>query len=447
MNTELSAPVASRFFSGSLSWQPLLAMAQAVFWPGRWLAMAWLLAIGLCVIGIFSTAGQPLVLGIAGLLSLHLVIPIQINNLSRKKSWLLLPDFKLLLLTLLLLMLALWLVALTILVWLKPAISWHLLPYSALTFSLVMIPTIYQRHMWPLLAELFILLAIVWQPNIKVWLAENGTTLWFVSVIVAFTVSMWLWMAYRWLNPTQRDSAEVNRTSLFALYGIEIPWLLRLTRQSTSLQGTLLLGDGDSWSASVVRALWATWLAPVIFLLIDIIFTNQGKPPTRLWTAQAFLVLLTLAPLFTLAAQQQKSTQRLGRCWLYLAGCRQSMYGFAERAFYQEFIAYLAMTLVLLLVLVPSPMILPLLCYGASATLLLCYLIFALAGRTFWWSVSANLLLLITLMVVMDFLWMSPNLIYLTSLALILPVYPLRRYGKAYWLKLDYSQLKPRQLL
>lgn len=447
MNTELSAPVASRWFSATLSWQPLLAMAQAVFWPGRWLAIAWLLVIGLCVIGITSNAGLPLVFGIVGLLSLHLSIPIQINNLSRKKSWLLLPNFKPLLLTLLLLVLALWLIVLTFFIWLKPAISWQLLPYSALIFSLVMLPTIYQRHMWPLLAELFVLIAIISQPNIKVWLAENGTTLWFVSGIIAFTIGMWLWMGYRWLHPTQRDSTDVTRTSVFALYGIDIPWLLRLTRQSTSLQGTLLLGDGDSWSASMVRALWATWLAPVTFLLIDIIFTNQGKPPARLWTTQAFLVLLTLAPLFTLAAQQQKSTQRLGRCWLFLAGCRQTMYGFAERAFYQEFIAYMAMTLVLQLVLVPYPMILPLICYGASAALLLCYLIFALAGRTFWWSVSANLLLLIALMVAMDFLWMSPNLIYLTSLILILPVYSLRRYGKAYWLKLDYSQLKPRQLL
>jgi len=447
MNTQLSEPLASRWFGATLSSQPLLAMAQAVFWPGRWLAMAWLLAIGLCVFAAIGNTGLPLVFGVVGLFSLHLSIPIQINHLSRKKSWLLLPDFKPVVLTLLLVVLGLWLISLTILVWLKPAISWQLLPYSALTFSLVMLPTIYHRHMWPLLAELIVLLAVVTQPDLKVWLAENGTTLWFAGLIVATTLGMWLWMGYRWLHPAQRDRAAVKRTSLFALYGIEIPWLLRLTRQSTSLEGTLLLGDGDSWRASWVRALWATWLAPVIFLLIDILFTNPDKPATRLWTAQAFLVLLTLTPLFTLAAQQQKSTQRLGRCWLFLTGCRQSMYGFAERAFYQEFIAYLAMTLVLLLVLVPHPMILPLLGYGTSATLLLCYLIFALAGRTFWWSMSANLLLLIALMVAMDFLWASPNLIYLTSLALLLPVYSLRRYGKAYWLKLDYSQLKPRQLL
>jgi|GEM_PF-1839440 len=446
MNHELSAPLASSRLAGS-TFQPLLAMAQAVFWPGRWLAIAWLLAIGLCVIGGVSKNSLPSIFGIVGLFSLHLSIPIQINNLSRKKSWLLLPDFKPLLLSLLLLLLALWLVAMTAFKLLVPQTSWLVLPYGALIFSLIMLPAIYLRHIWPLLAELLILVAIGAQPDVQVWLAANGTTPWFVSVIVAITVCMWLWMWLRWLHPAQRHSGEVTRTSLFALYGIEIPWLLRLTRQSTSLAGTLMLGDGDSWSASLVRALWATWLAPLIFLLIDLIFTNQGKPPTRLWTAHAFLVLLTLTPLFTLAAQQQKSTQRLGRCWLFLAGCRQRMYGFAERAFYQELMAYTAMTLVLLLVLVPYPMILPLLCYGASATLLLCYLIFALAGRTFWWSVSANLLLLIALLVAMDFLWMSPKLIYLTSLALILPVYSLRRYGKAYWLKLDYSQLKPRQLL
>jgi hypothetical protein len=174
---------------------------------------------------------------------------------------------------------------------------------------------------------------------------------------------------------------------------------------------------------------------------------DDSQPQSHMWSEQTFLVLLTLCPLFTLSAQQQKSTQRLARCWLFTNGCRQTMYGFAERKFYRELAAYLMMTLILMLLLVPIPMILPLLCYGTSATLLLCYLIFTLAGRIYWWSMSANLVLLIGLLVAVDFLWKDPKLMYLTSLALVLPIYSLRRYGKAFWLKLDYAQLKPRQLL
>jgi len=428
-------------------WVPLQAIAQTVLWPNRWLATAWLLSIGLYLIGLIMQAGLPLIVGVVMFLSLHLSIPIQINGLSHRKSWLLLPDFKPMVLSLLLILLGMWLVILSILVLLTPDLSWLLLPYGALTFSLVMLPTVYQRHMWPLLAELLLLVTLMVQPVSKAWLASHGSAAWFVWVMVAFTIGIWWWMAARWLHPAQRERTEVKRTSLFALYGIDIPWLLRLTRQSVSLPGTLLLGDGDRWSASVVRALWATWLAPAIFFLTDLIFSNSKEPTAKLWTEQTFLVLLTLAPLFTLAAQQQKSTQRLGRCWLFLAGDRQQMFGFAERLFYREFVAYLAMTLLLMLVLVPQPMILPLLCYGASASLLLCYLIFALAGRSFWWNVSANLSLLIALMVGMNSLWMSPQLIYLTSLAFLLPLYPLRRYGIGYWQQLDYSQLKPRQLI
>jgi membrane protein implicated in regulation of membrane protease activity len=92
-------------------------------------------------------------------------------------------------------------------------------------------------------------------------------------------------------------------------------------------------------------------------------------------------------------------------------------------------------------------MILPMLSYGSCATILLCYLVFALSGHTLWWSICANVALLIALIVAMKFLWHSPDLIYLSSLALILPVYSLRRYGKARWLRLDYSQLKPKQLI
>jgi hypothetical protein len=187
-------------------------------------------------------------------------------------------------------------------------------------------------------------------------------------------------------------------------------------------------------------------MTPAVFVLIDLLFSKPDKP-SDLWSEQFFMVLLTLCPLFTLAAQQQKPTQRLGRCWLYLNGDRSAMYGFVEKAFYQEFAAYLTMTFILMCLLVPATMILPLLCYAGSATLLLCYLIFALTGRHIGWSISANLLLLIVLIIAMDYLWASPDLIYLTSLGLLLPVYSLRRFTKNYWLRMDYSQLKPRQLV
>ncbi|RVU40079.1 hypothetical protein EOE67_07445 [Rheinheimera riviphila] len=447
MTRSLSLPLASRWFAGTWSWQPLLAVTQAVFWPSRWLAMAWLLAIGLLLVGIVSNAGLPLISGIVGLLSLHLSIPIQINNLTSRKSWLLLPHFKSSLLILLLILLALWLLVITGMTLKAASPSWFHLPYVALLFSLVMLPTIYVRHLWPLLAEIVLLMVIVMRPDSRTWLVEHRSSAWFISLVIAMTVLMWLWMKYRWLHPARRVRDDAKRTSVFALYGIEIPWLLRLTRRPASLAGTMLLGDGDSWVASLVRATWATWLAPATFWLISILFGSPDKPSSRLWSEQTFLVLLTLCPLFTLSAQQQKLSQRLGRCWLVLGGCRQTMYGFAERVYFQELLAYLAMTLVLMLLLVPYPMIVPLLCYGISATLLLCYLIFALAGQHFWWSISANLLLLLALLVAIDFLWAMPQLIYLTSLALVLPVYSLRRYGKARWLNMDYSQLKPKQLL
>jgi hypothetical protein len=447
MIKSLSIPLVGRKLAGTLPWQPLLAVTQAVFWPSRWLGMAWVLAIGLFVTGMLIEEILPTITGIVGLLSLHLSIPIQINNLTSKKSWLLLPDFKPSVLTLLLILLVLWLLLITGINLNSESPRWFHLHYVAFLFSLVMLPTIYVRHLWPLLAEIVLLMVIVMQPDSRSWLVEHRSSGWFVGLVIMMTTLMWLWMKYRWLHAAQRIGGDVKRTSVFALYGIEIPWLMRLTRRPASLTGTLLLGDGDSWVASMVRATWATWLAPVTFWLLSILFGTPDKPSSKLWTEHVFLVLLTLCPLFTLCAQQQKSSQRLGRCWLFLGGARQSMYGFAERVFFQELAAYTAMTLCLMLLLLPYPMIVPLLCYGISATLLLCYLIFALAGQHFWWSISANMLLLLALLIAMDFLWAKPNFIYLASLALLLPVYPLRRYGKAYWLKLDYAQLKPRQLL
>lgn len=449
MTNALSTQLLGRSLELNLMWQPLLAVAQATFLPNRWLGLAWLFATSLFIVGILSKAGWPLIFGGFTLLGLHLSIPVQINNLSRKKSWLLLPGFKPLVLTLLLLLLTLWLAVVALLQLKAPSAHWVALPYTALVFSLVMLPTIYVRHLWPLLAELVLCITAFSHADSKSWpaLAQLFTTPWFIGAVIAATILLWLLMARYWLHPAQRASSEVTRTSVFALYGIEIPWLQRITRSAASLEGTLLLGDGDSWLASLVRAFWATWLGPAIFWLIGLLLHDSNQPQSRLWTEQTFLVLLTLTPLFTLSAQQQKSTQRLARCWLFTNGCRQTMYGFAERKFYQELAAYLMMTLILMLLLVPLPIILPLLCYGTSATLLLCYLIFTLAGRTFWWSISANLLLLTVLLVAVDFLWKDPGLMYLTSLALVLPIYSLRRYGKAFWLKLDYAQLKPRQLL
>jgi len=447
MIKSLTLPLARVKSSENISWRSFQAVAQAILWPDRWLAGAWLFTIGLLLVGILSKIALPIFCGAFILLGLHLSIPIQINNLTGRKSWLLLPGFKPLILVFLAGLQIIWLLAITVLIWDTPDPKWIALPYTALIFSLVMLPAIYARHLWPLLALIFLLMILTANQEALRWLKTNGTTFWFGGIIVISVLAMWLLMCVGWLHPAQRERNEIKKTSVYALYGIEIQLLMRLTRRPASLAGTMLLGDGDSWLASMVRAIWATWLLPVTFWLIDLLVTSPGKPPARFWSEQAFLVLLTLAPLFTLAVQQQKSTQRLGRCWLYLSGSRQTMYGFAERAFYRELAAYLATTFMLMLLIVPFSMILPLLCYALSATLLLCYLIFALAGRTFWWSISANLLLLIGLMVAMDFLWASPKLIYLTSLALVLPVYSLRRFGKSYWLHMDYSQLKPRQLL
>lgn len=447
MIKSLILPSTNLPFSRNLSWPAFKGVAQAVFWPDRWLAGLWLLTLGLLVVGMLTKIAFPLIAGIFGILSLHLSIPIQINNLSGRKSWLLLPGLKQLVLSLLGILLVLWLLIALLIILNSPNPKWIVLPYTALIFSLVMLPTIYARHMWPLLAQLVLLLGIISQDHIRTWLQDNGTTPWFGGVLVIATLLLWLFMSYRWLHPAQRERSKTKKTSVFALYGIEIPLLMRLTRRPASLSGTMLLGDGDSWLASMVRATWATWLAPASFLLIELLFADSGKPVSKLWTSHSFLVLLTLCPLFTLGAQQQKSTQRLGRSWLYFKGSRQSMYGAAERVFYQELTAYLVMTLVLALLLLPLHMILPLLCYATAATLLLCYLIFTLIGQAFWWSISANLLLLLALLLAMDFLWAMPQLIYLASLALVLPVYSLRRFSKAHWLKLDYSQLKPRQLL
>lgn len=447
MTKVLSTALPGRSLEFNLMWQPLLAIAQAIFLSNRWFALAWLVSSSLFIIGIFSKTGWPLIFGGFTLLGLHLSIPIQINHLSRKKSWLLLPDFKPLILKLLLLILTLWLILVALLQLKASSQHWIALPYTALVFSLVMLPTIYVRHLWPLLAELVLFITALSHTETKSWLAMHFSTPWFIGAIIATSLLLWGLVALCWLHPAQRANSEVKHTSVFALYGIEIPWLQRITRSAGSLEGTLLLGDGDSWLASLVRASWATWLAPATFWLIGVLLHDSDQPQSRLWTAQTFLVLLVLCPLFTLSAQQQKSTQRLARCWLFTNGSRQAMYGFVERRFYQELAAYLMMTLILMLLLVPLPMIMPLLCYGTSATLLLCYLIFTLAGRTFWWSISANLLLLIGLLVAVDFLWEDSKLMYLTSLALVLPIYSLRRYGKAFWLKLDYAQLKPRQLL
>lgn len=447
MIKSLAIPSAKPTFSKSLSWPAFKAVAQAVFWPDRWLAGLWLLTLGLLLVGMLTKIAFPLIAGIFGILSLHLSIPIQINNLSGRKSWLLLPGFKQLILSLLGALLLLWVFVVFLMIWSSPNPKWIVLPYTALIFSLVMLPTIYVRHMWPLLVQVILLVIIVTRDDTRSWLQANSTTLWFSGVLILGTLLLWLVMNYRWLHPAQRARSETKKTSVFALYGIEIPLLMRLTRRAASLGGTMLLGDGDSWLASMVRAAWATWMAPVIFLLIDVLFTEPGQPASKLWTSHSFLVLLTLCPLFTLGAQQQKSTQRLGRSWLYFSDSRQRMYGAAERAFYQELVAYVAMTVVLALLLLPLPMILPLICYATAATLLLCYMIFALVGQAFWWSISANLLLLLALLLAMDFLWEMPQLIYLASLALVLPVYSLRRFGKSYWLRMDYSQLKPRQLL
>lgn len=446
MNQSLPIPRSQSTLPGKDSWQPFTAVAQALFWPDRKLASMWLITIGLLVIGLISQAGLPLFLGFFGLLGVHLSIPIQINHLTSRKSWLLLPGFKTLVMLLLAGLLLLWMLAIIILnlQWSEP--NWILLPYTALAFSLIILPAIYVRHLWPLLAQLIFLVAIMTREEIAIWLKLHGTSFWFGAVLTGCTFMMWILMVYRWLHPAQQFRDQTERTSLFALYGIEIQWLMRLTRRPASLAGTQLLGDGDSWQASLVRASWATWMTPAVFVLIDLLFSKPDKP-SDLWSEQFFMVLLTLCPLFTLAVQQQKPTQRLGRCWLYLNGDRSAMYGFVEKAFYQEFAAYLTMAFILICLLVPATMILPLLCYAGSATVLLCYLIFALSGRHIGWSISTNLLLLIALILAMDVLWASPNLIYLTSLGLLLPVYSLRRFTKNYWLRMDYSQLKPRQLV
>lgn len=447
MNRTIAAFAQPRWLTSSLPWQPLLAVAQAVLCPNRWLTLVWALALGLLLVGIFSNAGLPLISGFMLLLSLHLIIPIEINNLSRKKSWLLLPDFKSLVLKLLLLILMLWLVLITVINLMESTPNWLRLPYSALVYSLVMLPTIYVRHLWPLLAEIIMFIAVGSNAGVRSWIDEHGTAPWFTALVITSTIAMWVWMKYHWLNPTQRANSQVTRTSIYALSGLEMPWLLRLTRRTTSLEGTLLLGDGDSKLASLMRALYATWLAPAVYWFMDLIFGGDKKLPTLVLEKPMFVALFILGPLLSLGIMQLKSTQRLARCWLFLGGPRQAMYGFVERKFYQELAAYQVMTVILMFVLIPLPMLLPMLCYGTSATLLLCYLVFALSGRTSWWSIIATIVLLITLLVAMKFLWASPGLIYLTSLALLLPVYSLRRYGKANWLKLDYSQLKPRQLL
>ena len=104
MNDTLIAAQNSGRLTAKVRWQPLWAVAQAVLWPSRWLAMAWILTMTLILLGLFSPSTKVLLfLGVVLLLSLHLIIPIEINNLSRKKSWLLLPDFKSLVLKLLVL--------------------------------------------------------------------------------------------------------------------------------------------------------------------------------------------------------------------------------------------------------------------------------------------------------------------------------------------------------
>lgn len=444
MIKSLTLPLARVKSSENISWRSFQAIAQAILWPDRWLAGAWLFTLGLLLVGILSKIALPIFAGALMLMGLHLSIPIQINNLTGRKSWLLLPGFKPLILLFLAGLQLIWLLTIFVLIWDTPNPTWIALPYTALIFSLVMLPAIYVRHLWPLLVLIFLLMIIAPNQEAVRWLKTNGTTLWFAGVIVVSVLAMWLLMGVGWLHSAQRERNETKKTSVYAFYGIEIQPLLRLTRRPASLAGMMLFGDGDSWPASVVRAILATWLVPSFILLTDLLFRGS---PSELWHSHWFLALIIASPLFTLAAQQQKSAQRLGRCWLYLHGSRQAMYQFVERAFYQELIAHFTMILILALILIPLPMVLPLLCCAAAATIFLCYLIFALVGLPFWWSISANLILLLALMVTIDFLWETPQLIYLLSLILIVPVVMLRRFGKAYWLKLDYTQLKPRQLL
>lgn len=426
-------------------WQPLLMMAKAVYGAQLWLAVLWLLAAISWLTGLLLQSGLPLVLGCATLCALQLSVPIQLNQLSNRKSWLLLPNFKQLVLQLLLLKLLFWLATVSILLLFSTLPVLNILMLVATIYSLIVLPCLYVRHLWPLAVEFILLLIAMKQQHLLqqalLWVDHQPLLL--LVPLLALVLLWWAFARY-WLNPQQQAKVQHVQISSYRLY-YTTNYLPSLSKKAVSLARSWLMADGDSWPAMLMRATTNVWFLPLTYFAIELLFNLTSDH--KLFPIDPFYQLMVLIlPMVTLYNTLLKTNLRSRTAWLLSPVSRAGMFGWIELAHWREFAAYLLVTLGTAMLLFPAWS----LCWQFPVVfafgVLNLYLSFLLAAVHPMVKTLTPILLTTAVYLSGRYTWEQPLHAAGLTLLLLLPVYPLRRYAKNYWATLDYTQLNPRQL-
>jgi len=240
--------------------------------------------------------------------------------------------------------------------------------------------------------------------------------------------------AWQWLKPGCRLPLNTKTNYQHANLW---QFLQRFTRKPTTLHGSLLLGQGDSWRARSLRTLAFCWYLPGFMWLCAQLFGFTG-----LTGPSIILALCVMFPTFMLVEQLSNMLKRVRCAWLVLPASRQHVFQLLERQAFKE---------ILLATLIISPLFFLLFSGLTVATMLILWPGILLCGTYLsWWLTNYSLFWMglvmaifnITVVAFLAFFWQQPLPAFLLTCLVATICFWLRMHLKQQLLVQNWAKLK-----
>lgn len=408
----------------------LLSLASRLLWPSLPIKVLWLLLVAASILGLLSEQPKLVVVPLSCLVLLIFCIPLQFMQMRHKRSWLLLPYFKqharllLLAVTLLIGLLS------GALMYLAAQRFWLGFQFGVLAFAALILPCLLYGNLRPLLLNSALLVVLFASKVLDMLPVQHPINPIVILAVINMLLLGWFW--FTWLKPVKGKT--ITRV---ANCNPAANWLLQFTRKPATLSGSLLLGQGDSWQARVLRCVAYCWYLPG-FMLIWSVFFNSGAMPE-----QSFLrAIFVLFPGFLLTDQLANMFRRVRRSWLQLASNRQQLFFTLERHALKElFVAALVIT-PLISWLLPSKTAIAMILLWPSLILFNLYLSWRLINVSVFWSGGALVALNILAVTTLTLCWQQPGYLILAAALLVGSTLQLRKKVRRSSQTQDWAKLK-----
>jgi len=406
------------------------SVARMLLWPSLLIKGLWLVLFAMSALFLMSSYPKILLVPLACLMLLVFCIPLQSMSLRFKSTWLLLPHFKQhsrIVLVGTALFFGLLSGCVFLLIQHPFGVGFNL---GLLAFAALILPCLRYGHLWPLLLSSAILIVLASSKLLNTLLVTPITSAFIFLPLLNIALIAWFWT--RWLTPSQGFTAPQNTFCLDLRAG-----LFKMTRKPATLSGSLLLGQGDSLQARIIRNIAYCWYLPA-FMLFWSVFFMQGVMPEQPFLRALFIFF----PGFILIEQLTHLYRRVRRAWLHLPVGRQQLFTLIARQAHTELSIATLIVSPLMFWLLPVKTAIAMLLLWPSLMLFCLYLSWRLITVSLLWTGSALITLQLLSILALIFWSQQPGYLVIIGAFFASAALWLKKYVRVHSYTQDWAQLK-----